>query len=102
MLIVGLAAGSPGRSPASGCTVAGPDADAAPVPQQATVVDLQWFGGGNVGQRTASLCRRTTAAFQKATTDPWSESESQPRDEGHLQKHGPERQLLRRTTAGLL
>jgi hypothetical protein len=39
--------------PASGCTVAGPDADAASVPQQAAVVDLQWPGGGNARQRVA-------------------------------------------------
>ena len=39
---------------------------------------------------------------QKATTDPRSEPESQPRDEGDLQKYGGERQLLRRTTTGLL
>ena len=96
-----IAPGSLDR-PASGHTVAGPDADATPVPQQAAVVDLQWPGGRDARQRTASLCRRTTATFQKATTDPWSESESQPRDEGDLQKYGPERQSLCGTAAGLL
>ncbi len=75
--------------PAAGCPVAGPDADAPPVPQQAAAVDLQWPGGGDARQRAASLCGRTTATFQKATTDPWSESESQPRDEGGSSKVRP-------------
>src|SRR3979490_652613 len=88
--------------PAAGCPVAGPDADAPPVPQQAAAVDLQWSGGGDARQCAASLCGRTTATFQKATTDPWSESESQPRDEADLQKYGPERQSLCGTAAGLL
>ena len=65
-------------------------------------VDLQWSGGGDARQRAASLCGRTTATFQKATTDPRSESKSQPRDEEDLQEYGHERQSLRRTTAGLL
>src|ERR1700758_1284436 len=88
--------------PASGRTVAGPNADATPVPQQAAAVDLQWPGGRDARQRAASLCRRTTATFQKATTDPWSESESQPRDEGNFQKCSPELQSLCRAAAGLL
>src|SRR6201982_883526 len=88
--------------PASGRTVAGPNADATPVPQQAAAVDLQWPGGRDARQRAASLCRRTTATFQKATTDPWSESESQPRDEGDFQKCSPERWSLCGTAAGLL
>src|SRR5258706_10867323 len=88
--------------PAAGCPVAGPDADAPPVPQQAAAVDLQWSGGGDARQCAASLCRRTTATFQKATTDPWSESESQPRDEGDFQECSPERQSLCGTAAGLL
>ena len=37
----------------------------------------------------------------KATTDPWPESKSQPRDEEDLQEYGHERQSLRGTTAGL-
>ena len=45
----------------------------------------------NARQRAASLCGRTTAAFQKATTDPRSESKSQPRDEEVLQEYGYER-----------
>jgi hypothetical protein len=57
---------------------AGPDADALPVPQQAAAVDLQWYGSGDARQRAASLCRRTIATFQKTTTDPRSESKSQP------------------------
>jgi hypothetical protein len=65
-------------------------------------VDLQWSGGGDARQRAASLCRRTTATLQKAATDPWSESESQPRDEGDFQKYSPERQSLCGTAAGLL
>src|SRR6201997_5902426 len=88
--------------PASGRPVAGPNADATPVPQQAAAVDLQWPGGRDARQRSASLCRRTTATFQKATTDPWSESESQPRDEGDLQKYGLERQSSCGPPAGLL
>src|ERR1700752_2117872 len=36
--------------PAAGRTVAGPDADAPPVPQQTAVVDLQWPGGGDARQ----------------------------------------------------
>src|SRR5258705_11317190 len=88
--------------PAAGRTVAGPDADAPPVPQQTAVVDLQWPGGGDARQRAASLCGWTTATFQKATTDPWSEPESQSRDEGDLQEYGHERQSLCGTAAGLL
>ena len=38
-------------------------------------MNLQWPGGRDARQRTASLCRRTTATFQKATTDPSSESD---------------------------
>ena len=88
--------------PASGCTVAGSDADATPVPQQEAAMDLQWPGGSDARQRAASLCRRTTATFQKATTDPWSESEPQPRNEGDFQKYSTERQSLCGTAAGLL
>src|SRR5260370_9463213 len=80
-----IAPGSLDR-PASGHTVAGPDADATPVPQQAAVVDLQWPGDRDARQRTAWLYRRTTATFQKATTDPWSESESKPLHERPLHK----------------
>src|SRR5258708_35204097 len=61
-----IAPGSLDR-PASGHTVAGPDADATPVPQQAAVVDLQWPGGRDARQRPASLCRRTIATVPKAT-----------------------------------
>ena len=35
-------------------------------------MDLQWSGGGDARQRAASLRRWTTATFQKATADPWS------------------------------
>jgi hypothetical protein len=75
---------------------------APPVPQQAAAVDLQRSGSGDARQRAASLCGWTTATFQKAATDPRSESKSQPRDEEDLQKYGHERQLLCGTTAGLL
>src|SRR6201993_3493339 len=88
--------------PASGCPVAGPDADAPPVPQQAATMDLQRSGGGDARQCAASLCGRTTATFQKAIADPRSESKSQSRDEEDLQEYGHERQSLRGTTAGLL
>src|ERR1700740_874270 len=88
--------------PAAGCLVAGPDADAPPVPQQAAAVELQRSGSGDGRQRAASLCRWTTATFQKATTDPRSESKSQPRDEEDLQEYGHERQSLCWTTAGFL
>ena len=85
--------------PVAGCLTAGLDADAPPLPQQAATVDLQRSGGGDARQCAASLCGRTIATFQKATTDPWSESKSQPRDEEDLQKYGHERQSLRGTTA---
>src|SRR5438445_13461855 len=51
--------------PAAGCLVAGPDADAPPVPQQAAVVDLQRSGSGDARQRATPLCGWTTATFQK-------------------------------------
>jgi hypothetical protein len=88
--------------PTAGCPIAGLDAEAPPVPQQAPAVDLQRSGGGDARQRAASLCGWTTATFQKAATDPRSELKSQPRDEEDLQEYGHEGQSLRRTTAGLL
>jgi hypothetical protein len=73
-----------------------------PVSQQTAVVDLQWPGGGDARQRAASLCGWPTATFKKASTGPRPKPESQPRDEGDLQKYGYERQSLCLTTAGLL
>ena len=62
----------------SGRPVTGPDADAAPLPEQAPAMDLWWLGSGDPRQRATSLCERTTAALQKATAGSWSESKSQP------------------------
>ena len=56
---------------------------------------------GQRGQRGFPAFGRL-GCFQKATADPWSESELQPRDEGDLQKYSPGRQSLCRTTAELL
>ncbi len=88
--------------PLRAALIDGPDADTAPVPQQAAAVDLQWPGSGDARQRAISLRGRTTATFQEATADSWSQSESQPRDERDLQECGPERQLSCGTIPGFL
>ncbi len=80
--------------PASSRPVAGPHTDATPVPEQAATLDLLRIGSGDTRQRGISLCGRTTATFQKAAASSWSESKSQPPDEGDLQKYGNARQLL--------
>ena len=88
--------------PASGRAAGGRDADTAPVPEQAAVVDLQWFGSRDARQLAISFRGRTTATFQEATAGSRPQSESQSRDERDLQERGPERHSSCGTIPGFL
>ncbi len=68
--------------------VAGHPADSAPVPHQATAVDLQWFGHRGAQQRRSSKRERPAATEEEACGDSRAERELQSRSEEFVQGCG--------------